>query len=416
MGRADWVLELALELGFDVAGLGPLAPPPDGARFEAWLAQGRHAGMDWLARERARILDPGRRTHGRPGAILSLAYGHHRAAGELAGGGRVARYALGRDYHNVVGRLQEKLARRLTRAGIAEPIQRVVDAGALLERSHAARAQVGQASKAGNLLDPLWGPWFFLAELVFEGEFEPRLAARRAQPSRAAAKSVFLPSGDTEAGTSTRPEGVVGNARAKLPAAAHALCGSCTACLDVCPTGAIVEPGAIDARACISYHTIEHRNAIPRELRASFGSWTFGCDLCSEVCPWGQRAPDASARFGLHPGLERARLVDWIGASSAPAFEALHGSPLRRAGRVGLARNAAIALGNAPSAEGESALRAALESEPEPVPRAAAGWALAHGYGRDAGVRAALERAAVREPDAAVQAELRADLSASAPA
>lgn len=409
MPRADQILELALELGFDLAGLGPLAPPPDAPRFEAWLAAGRHGRMEWLARERARILDPGRRTHGRPGAILSLALGHHRAAGELEGGGRIARYALGRDYHNVVGRMQEKLARRLERAGLAGPIQRVVDAGALLERSHAARARVGHASKAGNLLDPVWGPWFFLAELVFEGEFEqlpePTPAARRPSSAKVAAKAEARP------GSSLSEP-----ARMRLPASAHALCGSCTACIDVCPTGAIVEPGAIDARACISYHTIEHRESIPRELRASFGSWAFGCDLCSEVCPWGQRAPDASARFGSHPGLARTRLVDWIGADSPAAYERLEGSPLRRAGRAGLARNAAIALGNAPSAEGASALRAALECEPEPVPRAAAGWALAHGHGRDAGVRAALERAVAREPDAAVQAELRADLCESAPA
>jgi len=411
MARADWILELALELGFDVAGLGPLAPPPDAERFEAWLAQGRHGRMEWLARESARILDPGRRTQGRPGAILSLALGHHRAPGELAGGGRIARYALGRDYHNVVGRMQEKLARRLEGGGLTGPIQRVVDAGALLERSHAARAQVGHASKAGNLLDPLWGPWFFLGELVFEGAFESTTPARSARAPRPAARSV--PSSAAQHRVQP-PASSSSPARAKLPAAVHALCGSCTACLDVCPTGAIVEPGAIDARACISYHTIEHRDPIPRELRASFGSWAFGCDLCSEVCPWGQRAPDASARFGAHPGLERARLVDWIGASSAEAFERLHGSPLRRAGRDGLARNAAIALGNAPSAEGASALREALESEPEPVPRAAAGWALAHAHGEDAGVRAALERALAREPDAQVQAELRTGLRESA--
>lgn len=242
MSRSDLVLEMARDLGFDLAGIAPCQPPPAADRFQAWLDAGRHGSMGWLERDRERICDPRQiLPEGRSIVVLGLA--HSRAAFELAGGGRVGRFAAGRDYHNVVQHLLRKLQRRLAREGLGGRNRRIVDAGPLLERSHAARAGLGFESKAANLLHPRFGPWFFLAEIAIEHELEPTAGP------------------------------------------APGSCGTCRACIDACPTAAIVEPGVVDARRCISYQTIENRSAIPEELRASMGSWVFGCDVCSEVCP-----------------------------------------------------------------------------------------------------------------------------------
>jgi epoxyqueuosine reductase len=383
---SEAIVEEALGLGFDLVGIAPLAPPPDAERFRAWLAAGRHAGMDWLERQAERIADPRALLPG-GSAIVVVGLGHARAAGGLECGGRVARYALGRDYHNVIGKRLEKLRQRIAlRVGLGRT-RRIVDAGPLLERSHAAAAGVGFPSKAANLLDRRFGPWFFLGELLVEIEgFEP----------------------------------------APAPAALGS-CGTCRACIDACPTAAILEPGLVDANRCISYHTIENRGSAPADLRARFGAWAFGCDVCSEVCPFGRRAPDRSASFGSHQGLagpserageperESAGLLEWLafderrnGAEVRARFE---GSPLRRPGADGLARNAAVALGNAPSSAGRDGLLVALAEHSSPVVREASAWALAEAHGHEAPVRRALERAVSNECDTAGADALRAHLA-----
>ena len=360
------VLELALETGFDLAGIAPLRAPRELEAFERWLAQGRHAGLAWLERDRERIADP-RRLLPRGRSIVVVGLAHSRAAVELDGGARVARYAAGRDYHNVGGRLLRKLRSRLVAEGLLgadQPFRKVVDAGPLLERSHAAEAGLGFPSKAANLLHPRFGPWFFLGELLLELELEP---------------------------TPTSPAGS---------------CGTCRLCLDACPTQAIVEPGVVDARRCLSYHSIESHEGVPRDLRAALGPWAFGCDVCSEVCPWGQDAPDLAARFGLHAAVEPGPRA-WLSWRDESEFEArTNGSPLRRPGRAGLARNAALVLGNLPSEGGRGALLEALTSDPSSLVREAAHWALASAHAADAGVRAALDRAARDEPDPAAAAAM----------
>ena len=353
--RAREVLDLARDQGFDLAGIAPLRPPRAAARFEAWLAAGRGADMRWLEEQRERILDPARSLPGGK-SLLVLGLGHSRPAAATADGARVARYAAGRDYHNHVGRRLRKLARELRARGWLGEWKKVVDAGPLLERSHAAEAGLGFESKAANLLHPRFGPWFFLGELLIDAELEP---------------------------TPVPPAGS---------------CGTCTACLDACPTAAIVEPGVVDARLCISYHTIENRGPVPHELRERVGGWAFGCDVCSEVCPWGSSAPDLAARFGTHPALERGRLADWLALPPGRFDEELEGSPLRRAGRDGLARNAALALGVAPSDEGRAALARAL-ADGSPLVREAAYWALARAHAGERGVEAELERALAAETD-----------------
>jgi epoxyqueuosine reductase len=253
-----------------------------------------------------------------------------------------------------------KLARRLVATGICRPGKRIVDSGPLMERSHAAEAGLGFESKSANLLHPKFGPWFFLAELFLDEELEP----------------------------TTAPE--MGS------------CGTCTACLDACPTGAIVAPGEVDARTCISYQTIENRGTVPADLREKLGGWAFGCDVCSEVCPFGSKPLDFTSRFGTHEAVANLGLVEWIDLKGALALR-LSGSPLRRPGRAGLTRNAVLALGARPSDEGRRALLRALTFDPSPMVRETAAWSLARAHASDAGTRAVLEDAAAREVDAGAQ-------------
>jgi epoxyqueuosine reductase len=376
--RRELILEQAREIGFDLVGIAPFGPPPDAARFERWIEEKLHGTMGYLERGQAATVDP--RSQWPAGkSLLVVGLGHSRPALHLPGGGRVARYAAGRDYHNVISKMLGRLRRALLREGLASPGSGFVDATPLLERSHAAEGGLGTPSKAANLLDVRLGPWFFLGELILDLDLSPTPA-----PSR-------LPS-----------------------------CGTCTACIDACPTDAILEPGKVDATRCISYHTIEHRGLVSHDLRSQAGEWAFGCDVCSEVCPWGSKAPDLSSRFGTRAALEEGAspegsLVDLLATSAEGADDTGHkerwrGSPLRRPGRVGLARNAAIVLGNRPTEAGLEALVASLEADPSPTVRAAAAWALTTAHLEDAGVRASLDRALSREPAAEAARDMRASL------
>jgi len=355
------VLEVAREAGFDLVGLAPLRPPRRAEAFRRWLAAGHHADMAWLERQAERILDP-RRILESEGSVLVCGLSHARGPLELEGGGRVARYAAGRDYHNVIGKRLRKLTRRLQEEGLVGRTRAIVDAGPLLERSHAAEAGLGFESKSANLLHRDLGPWFFLGELLLPLELEPT---------------------DTPAPGS---------------------CGTCTACIDACPTDAIPADGVVDAGRCLSYQTIENRGPIPHELRAPLSTWAFGCDICSEVCPWGKGAEKAGETSGTHSALG-TRLVDWLHPRALPD-ESFHGSPLTRPGREGRARNAALVLGNAPDGPGRAALEAALEGHDSPIVRAAAFWGLQRGYGGDRGVAPALDRARARESDPGAAADM----------
>lgn len=361
------MLELARGLGFDLVGIAPLGPPRGGERFRAWLRAGHQADMSWLLEHAERILDPRLSLPGGK-SLLVLGLGHSRPPFQGPGAGRIARYALGRDYHNGIGRKLRRLARVLRERGALGEWKKIVDAGPLLERSHAAEAGLGFESKAANLLHPSFGPWFFLGELLVEAELEP------------------------------------------TPASPTGSCGTCRACLDACPTQAIVAPGVVDARSCISYHTIENRGPVPHELRDPVGEWLFGCDVCSEVCPWGSTAPDLGHRFGLHPFLEEARPAHWLALGQEEFSARLEGSPLQRAGRDSMARNAALVLGQHPSEEGRRALVSAL-ADASPVVREAAFFGLARAHRTERGIEPALERAHAAEMDAAAVRGMERTLS-----
>lgn len=343
---------LAEELGFDVFGVAPLRAPRNAEHFRAWLRGGLHADLDYLARQVERICDPAR-TAPSGTSLLIVGWAHSRAEVELPRGGRIARYAAGRDYHNVMTRKLRKLRARLAAEGWIRPdalARPVVDAGPLLERSHAAEAGLGFPSKAANLLHPRFGPWFFLGELILDVEFEP------------------------------------------TPELSSGSCGTCRACIDACPTGAIVADGVVDARKCISYHTIENRGPTPHELRRDLGTWVFGCDVCSEVCPWGRKAPDLGARLGTHRAVAELALERWVELRDPQQWKAtFEGSPLQRARRAGLARNAALVLGNAPREGAEPVLLESMVSDPDAMVREAAAWALVRGYAARSAVQRALD-------------------------
>ncbi len=367
MSADSRVSEIAHELGFDLVGTTPLQTPARAPELERWLAEGAHGSMDYLERHRERTVNPAA-SYPEGRTLLMVGVGHSRLAHATAEGARIARYAIGRDYHNAVGKALQRLGKALAREGLIQRFRGRVDAVPLMERSHAASAGIGFESKAANLLHPRFGPWFFLGELILDVELE-------VSPN----------------------EPVYGS------------CGSCTACLDVCPTDALTAPGRLDARLCLSYQTIEHRGPIPHELRASHGDWLFGCDLCSEVCPWGHKAPDLADRFGLHPAVATLSLVQLLDPSQTQAAfaAAFRGSAMARPKREGLARNAALVLGNRPSESGRIALLHSLQGDPSPIVREASAWALAHGYGGDAEVPAALDRAQRQETDPKARAGMQ---------
>jgi epoxyqueuosine reductase len=298
------------------------------------------------------------------GALL-FALPYARAAGGFRGGGRVARYALGRDYHHVLGRRLQKLGRALRARGICSRYRAVVDAAPVLEREWAIRGAVGFRGKNTLLLHPRHGPWVLLGELLLDAD----MPAWAPPPDRTAD------------------------------------CGSCTRCLDACPTRAFDAAYLLDPRRCISYLTIEARGPIPPALRPALGDWVFGCDVCLEVCPFGAHAGDFASSWSLHPALTQLRLED-LPTLTPEVFNRLFtGSPLRRAGSEGMARNAVVVLGNL--GRGGEALAAALAGHPSPLVRGHAAWAL----GRQRGSRSALETA-VRDPAPEVAREAAAALEA----
>ena len=366
-GLWNRILDTSRELGFGAVGAVSAQPDPRRPALERWLDQGMHGDMAWMAKDPERRTDP-RRVLPEARSVLALYFSYH--PGPLvvpqqgSPRGRIARYALGDDYHDVL------VAKLRTLSGMLEdPTARVyTDTGPFLERSVASRAQLGWTGKSGLLIHPKLGTYGFLAEIVTAHE---------------------LP----------------------VAAAPHAdRCGTCTRCLDVCPTGALVAPGVVDSRRCISYLTIEHRGPIPRELRPLMGDWVYGCDLCQEVCPWNGKAPAASEP-AFRPKAERVfpQLVDLLLMSQEQFSQTFKGSAIKRTKRRGLARNAAIALGNARDPATVPALRQALETDPETLVRGAAAWAL--GRIETAAARAALEAAQQREPDAEVRAEIQGALA-----
>jgi len=339
----DW----GRELGFQQVGIAGIALPEDERRLLDWLAAGRHGEMRYMARHGMRRARPAELV---PGTLRVIAArmdywpGGAEAEAVLAdpGIGYVSRYAVGRDYHKVLRTRLARLAARLARAVGADGYRAFTDSAPVLEKALARDAGLGWIGKHTNLLDRHDGSWFFLGEIFTD---------------------LPLP--------------------VDAPVTAH--CGSCSACLDICPTRAIVAPYELDARRCISYLTIELDGPIPEEFRAAIGNRIYGCDDCQLVCPWNRYAK-LTAEPGFEPrhGLDAPRLAELMAWTEAEFLERTTGSAIRRIGHVRWLRNVAIALGNAPpSADAVAALESRRE-HPSEVVRESVGWALARQREREA--------------------------------
>jgi epoxyqueuosine reductase len=312
----------------------------DAERLSAWLAAGHHGGMAYMARSadiRANPTHAAMLPSARTVIALAASLPPVPAASEHAprlSPGRIARYAHGRDYHNVLRTKLRPLLRLLRSAG--HNARGTVDAMPLLERAWAQRAGIGFIGKNSCLIVPGLGSHLMLATIVTSAEL-PADAPMRER------------------------------------------CGECRACLDVCPTRAFTAPRSLDARRCISYLTIEHHGAIDPELRAGIGDWLLGCDACQDVCPYNHgHAREPSAMTGLAAqrpwhALDAERLLQ---LSEAELLTITEGSPLRRPGRAGLARNAAIVLANTKTRRALPVLREAAERDPSPVVGESARWAI----------------------------------------
>jgi epoxyqueuosine reductase len=335
------------DLGFQKVGIAAIALPEDEQRLLEWLAAGRHGEMGYMQRHGTRRSRPAELV---PGTlrVVSARMDYWTEAAEpdavLADPtlGYVSRYALGRDYHKVLRARLARLADRIAVAAGAGGYRAFTDSAPVLEKALARDAGLGWIGKHTNLLDRHDGSWFFLGEVFTD---------------------LPLP--------------------VDQPVTGH--CGSCTACIDVCPTRAIVAPYQLDARRCISYLTIELDGPIPEAFRAAMGNRIYGCDDCQLVCPWNRYAKvTAEADFRARHGLDGPALVDLFRWTAADFLERTAGSAIRRIGHERWLRNVAVALGNAPAS---AEVIAALESrrdDPSAIVREHVGWALERASARKA--------------------------------
>ena len=299
MGLKDDIRRLARDEGFDLVGFARLdAPAPGAERLREWIALGRHATMEWMARDLGRRADPRLIM---PSARSIVCTGvNYRTVNPPAGEtGRISRYAWGDDYHDLVGKMLERLLASIREIHPGVNGRAYVDTGPVMEKAWAERAGLGWQGKHTNLISQEIGSWFFLGELLLDAEIEP-----------------------------------------DAPETDH--CGNCALCIEACPTGAITGPYVLDAGLCISYLTIEHRGPFPPGVGGpELDGWLFGCDVCQEVCPWNDRSPAATV-LGFLPR-EGATAIEpaAVQAMSDEQFrKRFKGSAVRRAKPEGLRRNA----------------------------------------------------------------------------
>jgi len=331
------VVGLAREIGFDLCRFARAETPEHAAEFRDWLDRGDAGEMNYLARNSERRCDPRQiLPHAKTVIVLALNYfqGARKAdsaavgvppakgaAGTAGSTGRIARYAWGDDYHELIEKKLAVIDQFLRHRGGRQKCY--VDTGPMLERDHAAAAGIGWHGKSTMLLNREFGTWFFLAEILTSLEFAPDTVEKN-------------------------------------------YCGRCTRCIDACPTGAITAPHQVDARRCISYLTIELKGPIPAELRPLIGDRIYGCDDCLDACPW-NRFGKASREmaFAMRPEIAAMQLRDYLGLDEDKFRRLFRNSPIKRAKRRGLLRNVCVALGNVGTADDLPALeKASVDSEP----------------------------------------------------
>src|SRR5438477_4093592 len=327
------LIAYARELGFDSCRVAACAAPKHASEFRTWMREGAAGEMSYMERGEEKRCDPQKVLPGaRSIVVLALNYWQggpaHRAA---ATAGRVARYAWGEDYHDVISRKLDKIDNFLRRFGGRQ--KSYVDTGPILERDHAAQAGIGWTGKSTMLIDTRLGTWFFLGEILTTLELPPDPPQRDR-------------------------------------------CGTCQRCIQACPTSAITAPHRLDARRCISYLTIELKGSIPVELRPLIGNRIFGCDDCLDACPWNRFAQASrETAFSARRATTGMLLRDYLELNDVEFRALFRNSPIKRIKRRGFLRNVCVALGNVGSLADLSALRRAA-SDPDELIAEHAAWAI----------------------------------------
>lgn len=372
------ILEIIQSAGFSHAGILKPQPlePSVFRKYQQWLSDGCHAGMTYLERESSmasRENPSSFMPEARSIIVLAARYPVDRVSDAHSGlYGKVSSYAWGRDYHDVLRVKLEELSAQLSRyTGKDVQTRLAVDSAPIMEKPIAISAGIGWIGRNSCLIHPVHGSFFFLANLFTTLELEPT-------------RATISP-----------------------------LCGDCHRCVDACPTGCIRPDRTIDARRCISYLTIENKGAIPLDLREKVGQRLFGCDVCQSVCPWNRKPDDSLVLPEFLPAVESRIWLDLqkiLSLSPVDFKQQFSGSPLSRAKRTGLLRNACVVLGNIGSDDVLPLLYRLLQEEPEPLIRRHAAWAL--GRVSSSRARDALCSASLSESDSDVLNEIKMALQA----
>lgn len=302
--RAIAVKKMAFDLGFDACAIAAAGDADPERGLEKWITKGHHADMTWMARTQHIREDPRRKVREAQSVVVVARNYYAQRPDDSETKGRVSKYAWGRDYHRTLRKPLQTLGDYLSSLETGASTYCSIDSGPVLERAWAAKSGLGWIGKNSLVLRDALGSWFFLATAITTVALEPDEPAQDQ-------------------------------------------CGTCRACLDACPTTAILEDRTVDSRLCISYHTIENRGDIPEHLHDAIGSWTFGCDICQEVCPWNRFATETSEK-DFWPQDGRAALdLEAILALDEKSFKSTFaGSPIQRAKHSGMERNAAIVMRN----------------------------------------------------------------------
>jgi epoxyqueuosine reductase len=339
---ATRIVQLGRDMGFAAVGIADTVLAHEAEGFQAWVAAGHHGDMEYMARHGSKRWQPDELQPGTQSVIcVAMNYWPEKAldADEVLGQRDVAyvsRYALGRDYHKVIRNALQRFAEAISKQITAHEFRVFTDSAPVLEIPLAVKAGLGWRGKHTLLLNRERGSYFFLGEI-----YTSLNLAQNAEP-----------------------------------ATDH--CGSCSACIDVCPTKAITAPHRLDARRCISYLTIEHHGAIPIEFRSAMGNRIYGCDDCQLVCPWNKFAQTATVPdFEVRNGLDAAALTKLFAWTEAEFDERMQGSPIRRIGHARWLRNIATALGNATTSADTVGALQSRSDDPSELVREHVAWALA---------------------------------------
>ena len=329
----------ANELGFELVGITPAAQSETIARYRQWVESGYAGKMDYLERHLPLKTDV-RQLLTEAKSIISLAMNYYtldppKALADDPAHGQISRYAWGDDYHDVIRQRLSELVDFMKQTAETKLKTRVcVDTAPIIEREYAQKAGIGWIGKNTNLIHWRSGSWYFLAEVLINIDLESDNSPLRGS------------------------------------------CGTCTRCIEACPTDAIIEPNLLDSRLCISYLTIELKGSMPKALRPKIGNLIFGCDICQEVCPWNSKAvPTDEPAFQPRDGNLTPKLLSLLGMTQQEFSRRFKGSTIKRTKRRGFLRNVLVAIGNWGEPRAVPALKDALADD-EPLVRSHAAWAL----------------------------------------